>query len=272
MVVYFSDDFFPRDNKEADTMTNIYNEIDWLKSAVKKDSQIGSVLGKGVVGTTMVPTTSSGLYRTPTPANAIELRVRSENAGDTAGGAGAWAVQLRYIDQEGVFTVENLTLAGTTPSATTSKKALRFQYALVVATGVQDSVNQGSHLGNIIIEDTAGNEWGRIDHNGFPHGSSQSSMLFIPEGKKMYLTYYNVTVDTSKTSDIAFIYRPEALTETAPYPAAILLSEQIGITDGKFVEFPLPVGPFEGPADFGLVGRVAQGTGTVEVAYQYVFV
>lgn len=251
---------------------SIYDEINWLKTAINKDSYFGSVLGRGTVDTSFTPVTSNGIYRMPTPANAKHLVLRSDSAADTFGGTGGQIVELRYVDSEGFLQVENIFMAGTGATAQTQKPALRFQYATVIATGTQYTLESGSHQGTIIIEDTDGLEWGRIDASNFPLGVAQSSMLCIPANKTMYLTYYNVTVDSSKITDVAFFLRPLALTENAPYPATIFLSQQMGLTAGKVVNFPFPVGNFPGPADFGMVGRVSQGSGDVEVAYQYLLV
>ena len=191
------------------------------------------------VGATYTPLAIGGVYQTPQIAGATTLRIKAGgNANDTAAGTGAREVTLQYISTAGEITKETLATAGAGASSSTAGSALRIVRAFVSESGAYASAIAGSHVGDIVIEDSAGtNDWLTIDSSGFPRSQSQIGVYTVPLGFTAYVYSVTLTTDSNKAVDFLFFKRGGILNTAAPYEAMRTVIEEVGIQGHFDVEF-----------------------------------
>lgn len=218
------------------------------------------------IGTAYTPVTDIGVYRTPQPANAVQLRVKAGgNAADTANGAGARSVRLWGINAVGDEIVEIIATAGASASAATTNSFIRLYLAEVYESGTYGSQAAGSHVGNITIENAAGGEdWAQIQINGFPSASTGIGSITVPRNHVGLLTSAQINVDGTKTTDILILKREGILQATAPYKPIKKIQELLGITQSITIQFDVPI-KFPELTDMGVLAKVSNGTGAVSV-------
>lgn len=238
---------------------------------VTADQQFGR---NPAVGTTFVPITSNGFYRTPQVSGATTLRIKAGgNAADTAAGVGARAVTLQGLDETGAFAEETLATNGALASGSTTTTFLRVYKAFVSASGTYATATAGSHAGDIVVENTAGTEdWLTILVAGFPTGETEIGVISVPLGKEMYISDTRISVDSTKVMDLILFQRRNILETSAPYTAMRAIEDHAGITETHDLAHVYPLGPFPALTDVGYMGKVAAGTADASVAFNYLLV
>jgi len=217
------------------------------------------------VGTTFVPISQGGIYRTPQAASATTLRVKAGDVADTAAGAGAQAVTLIGLDQTGTEVTETLATAGTSASAVSTNTFMRLYRAYVSASGTYATATAGSHEAAIVIEKGAGSEdWLTISATGFPRAQSEVAVYSVPLGYTAYLFGLSIWVDSGKAMDIVMFKRENILEAAAPYSAMREFAYFTALTGTVTEQFKFPM-KFPALTDFGAMGTVGATTGAVAV-------
>ncbi len=213
-----------------------------------------------------VPLAIGGLYETPQVGSETKLRVKGGNAADTSSGAGARAISMKGIDKEGHELVQTVATNGASGSLPSEKEFLRMFDSWVSASGGYPGVGEGSHVGDIIIEDEAGiTEWACIPSAGIPEGQSQIGLCTVPKNKVGYLISAAFFIETKKTASILGLYRAGILKTTPPYAAIRHFADILNVED----EYRLPIrtarGPFRELTDIGFLAKVELEPGEVTV-------
>lgn len=226
--------------------------------------------GAANVGTTYTPVCEGGFYRTPQVASATQLRIKAGgNVADTAAGAGAREITLQGLDATGAEITETLATNGASASSATTNSFLRLHRFWVSSSGTYATQSTGSHVGDIVIEDSAGTQdWATIVSTDFPRGQSQIGVYSIPAGKTGYIQEVFGTVDSNKTMNIAFFQRKNILETAAPYTPMRLITEMKGISGPFNLLVTTPINGFTGPCDIGFMAKVPTGTGDLTVDFE----
>lgn len=194
------------------------------------------------IGQTFEPVAPNGIFRTPQPSGAASLRIRAGgNANDSAAGSGARAVQFYGLDANGLEVTETITTAGASASIATTTQFMRLLEARVTESGTYASQSAGSHSGDIIIEDTAGNFWASLPVNGFPEGRTRIGIFTTPKNYEAWLFGIRVNADSGKTVDALVFQRPGILETTAPYQAMTMIDEVFNATGFLDIGFSAPI-------------------------------
>jgi len=225
------------------------------------------------VGTTFVPVCLGGIYRTPQATGATTLRIKAGgDVADTADGAGAREVTLIGLDENFAEQTVTLATAGVAASASTTVTFTRLFRAYVSASGVYASQILGSHVGEIVIENTAGTEdWITIDVADFPKGQTECGVYSVPPGFTAYVLRSSVFIDSSKLTQ-TLLFRREGIQETAaPYQAMRILANLQQRDNHHETTHVAPI-PIRAPADIGFLARVASGTSEINVDFEVLLV
>ena len=217
-------------------------------------------------GTSYVPVSDNGVYRTPQAGSATALRIKAGgNAADTAAGAGARSVRLYGIDSNGDEVVETIATAGASASSATSASFIRLYQAEVASSGTYGTQDAGSHVGNITIENAAGTQdWAQIQLNGFPASVTGIGSLTIPRNHVGLITTVQINVDLTKSTDVLILKRGGILDTVAPYQPIYKVQEFIGVARSISVQFDTPIKITE-LTDIGILAKVSNGTGAVSI-------
>lgn len=245
-----------------------------LKTGVSVIKKFGR---NSAVGTSYVPITNGGIYRTPQSGAATALRIASGgDAQDDASGTGARSITLEGLDQSWNSVTEAVTTAGASASSATTATFTRlFRAYLTPSTGsgTYADASTGSHAAAITIEAdaTGGPTWASIDVTDFPKSQSEIGVYSVPTGYTAYVFLDDITIETNgKTCDLQFFWRANADETSAPYSAMRVQAEFIGLTPGKtdLSGKNVPFGPYVGPCDIGFMGKVDTGTGGISVEFE----
>jgi len=246
------------------------------------DISEGNTSGKSVihkfgrhlgVGTSFVPISVGGIYRTPQPAAATTLRIKAGNAADTSNGAGARTVYIEGLNASGVLTSETLTTNGASAGTASSNSYIRLFRAYVATSGTYATSAAGSHTASIVIENSAGTEnWATIDATNFPKGQSEIGVYSVPLGYTAYIKNIDIHVETSKPANVLLFQRQNILETAAPYTAMRAVYNVIGTVDEVILPREMPLGPFPALTDLGFMGRVASTSASVSVFYDIILI
>jgi len=246
----------------------------WLTARGMTDYYVDHVFGANTdVGSSFSPVCPDGIYRTPQIAGATELRIKAGNAGDDVAGAGARKILLIGIDTDLNAFSEIIDTAGTSASTLSTKKFFRLLRAKVHESGSYAGISAQSHVADIVIEDSLGEEWGRIDSTTIARGTSQIGAATVPltlsNGtvvKEVYITGYVMTVDGNKNADLMLWARPDSAQTSAPYSATSAVREHLQVSGVQVVQLSVPIGPFSPGTDFGfLVSASASAACSVDI-------
>lgn len=221
------------------------------------------------VGTSYEVLADNNVYRTPQVSGATALRVKAGgNANDTAAGTGAREVTLQGLDQTGALVEELLATAGTSASAATTTTFIRLFRAWVSQSGSYATTATGSHAGEIIIEDSGGNEdWGYMLNSAYPEGQTAIAAYSVPLGKTAYILSLTMALDATKEGTILGFKRENILQASAPFSARRMFFEFGGISGVNTLKPNTPFGPFPALTDIGFMGKVIVGTGQIGVDF-----
>lgn len=221
------------------------------------------------VGTSFVAVSDGGIYRTPQSTGAIALRIKAGgDVADDVGGSGAWETTIYGLDDAFIPASEAVANNGASVSLATTTLFTRVHRTRVTGSGVYASISQGSHVGSIVIEDTAGDEWADIPINGFPHSTTEIAAASIGVGEVAYIHRLNNFTDSTKITELLFFAR-EGLGELAPpySPMRVLADFRLkgGAGTRDFSDAPIKV---IGPADIGFMTKVDVGTASVSAGFE----
>lgn len=226
------------------------------------------------VTTSYTPVSDTGIYRTPQASAATALRIKAGgNAGDTANGAGARSVKLWGLNANGNEVTHILQTNGASASAATDDTFIRLYLAEVYESGTYGTQAAGSHLGNITIENAAGTEdWGQIQLNGFPSGTSGIGSITVPRNHVGLITsiQINPEMNANRTTDVIILKREGILQTAAPYKPIVKIQEIIGLAATVEINFDMPMVVPE-LTDVGVLAKVSGGTGSVSVDMEVIF-
>lgn len=214
------------------------------------------------VGSTFVPISLGGFFRTPQIAGAQALRVKAGDAGDTAAGAGAQEVTIVGINTSGYLVQEAVATAGTSASAFTTTQFIRTIRAFVSKSGTYASVGTPSHVATIEIEDAGANVWLRIDGTQFPAAQSEQGVLTTPRGFDLAIAGIAYSVESTKTVNLGIYQRGGVLETAPPYQAARIKRRIVGISGGG-AENTIPFDSYlyvPELSDVGFQARTTAGT------------
>lgn len=247
------------------------NVLRWLNIARGLDSEYTETHKFGTneaVPTTFVPIARGGVYQTPVAAAALELV--SSSANDTSAGTGARTVTVVGLNSSWVEVSQDVTMNGTTAVAL-GTNLIRAYRMYVKTSGTYATASAGSHAGTLTLRGSGGGStWLQIYFTDFPRGQSECGAYTIPSGKSALVSLHYVSVDSTKTGDIAFFHRANADTVAAPYTGAMRAqTEFVGLTGfANMIDSTSPLGPFVGPCDVGFMGKVSTGTGSISVDFE----
>ena len=223
------------------------------------------------VSTALVPITHGGVYPMPQVSGATTLRVKAGNAADTAGGAGAREITLEGLDETGAFATETLATNGVTAGAAGAITFLRLYRAWVSASGTYATTAAGSHVADVVIENsTGGTDWIVISINGFAESQTNTGAYTVPLGSTAYIPTFTVTTDSAKSTSILLFQRENILETAAPYTAMRTVFHTTGVTGTQTLHPETPLGPFPALTDIGFMAELVSGSGAVSVDFEIV--
>ncbi len=222
--------------------------------------------GYALVGTSLTPVCYGGVYQTPTALTSLEML--SSSANDTSAGSGAQTVFVQGIGTGWAETSETLTLNGTTAVAL-ANQYFRIYRMYVVTSGTYATSAAGSHAGTITLRTSgAGATWASLPLlDSFPIGQSLIGAYSVATGKTVRILSSAITVDSTKTVDALFFYRPTADDVSSPYGSIRLQNIYTGLS-GSFHFTHRTNEAYVGPCDIGFMGKTATGTGSATVEFE----
>jgi len=225
--------------------------------------------GAGTLTTTMAPITVSGIYSTPTTAQALEFV--SADANDTAAGTGAQQITIEGLNSSWNRISQTLETNGTTAVALTTNLT-RLDRWYVSRSGTYATATSGSHVGALTIRASgAGAIWSTVPIAVFPAGQSQVGVYSIPAGYTGRLLTKNIFVDSTKSADVYFFKRDYTSDVTTPFTGAMRLVErEVGIVGGYSLQTAAPKASFIGPCDIGFMGKISVGTAECSVEFELI--
>jgi hypothetical protein len=206
------------------------------------------------------------------PTTAVSLEAVSDDADDTAAGAGARTLYIEGLALDGSIVTQTIAMNGLTavPIPTPLWRLYRWY---VATSGVYATTATGSHEGVITIRvASAGATWSQLDMTPYPHSQSEIGWYTVPAGYTAYLFLQEINVDSTKSADIIFVRRENANTVAAPFSAMRMLAQYVGVAGSSPSDQNAPINSFGAFADFGYMGKVASSTGSVSVAYEILLI
>lgn len=221
------------------------------------------------IGTNFAPVTDGGTYPTPQSSGAVALRVKAGgNAADAPAGAGAWEVTILGLDEDFEHAAEALVTAGASASALSTTTFTRVPRVRVTGSGTYANATAGSHVGEITIEDAAGNIWAHVHANGFPYATTQIAAYSVAANEIAYMVHNDVFTDSSKKTKVLMFIRENIDETEAPYgPMRVVnpFTMQGGKEGHDLSHAPIKI---TGPADVGFMANVDVGTATVSAGFE----
>jgi hypothetical protein len=219
------------------------------------------------VGSSFVPVSRSGHYRTPQAGSATTLRLKAGgNANDTASGSGARQITLVGLDATGNVITETLATAGASASAATTKSFMRLTEAYVSKSGTYASQSAGSHAGDITIENgSGGTDWALIADGTLGKGQAEIGSYTTPLNRSAAVSNITISSDSDKKTNLVMFRRDNILETAAPYSPMTMIMEfpqNAGINE-IILDPPLF---FPQLTDFGFLAAVASSTVDVSVS------
>lgn len=257
-------------------MTNIRTtdpNLDVSKNLVDGHAVIHQSGHNRAVTTTFSSVSEGGIFQTPQVSGATPLRIKAGgNAQDGPGGTGAIELTLQGLDATGAEISETLLTAGAAASLPTSLSFFRLARAFVSKSGTYASMGIGSHVGEIVIEDSAGTaDWAVISAIDTARGQTTIGSFTIPLGKTGFIESVSINVNTIKTANLMLLARQNVLETVAPFSASLLRQEVTGLTGSEVLN---RVNPARIPelTDICFLAKVEIGMGDVSVDFDLTLV
>lgn len=226
------------------------------------------------VGTSLTIIAEGGIYPTPQVSAATPLRIKAGgDSNDTAAGSGAREITLQGLNAAGLLITETLATAGASASSVTDESFLRLFRAWVSASGTYATAVAGSHAAQISIENGAGGtDWGLISTDPFPKSQTEIGVYSVPFGFTAYIVNVTINVDSGKTATVLGFKRENILETAAPYSAMRSFIEFGGVSGEGFITPKSGFGPFPALTDVGFMGKMAAGSGEIDVDFEILLV
>lgn len=242
------------------------SDIEYVRGRVS-GYEVVQIFGRNeAVGTSFEPVAIGGIYRTPQPASATQVRIKAGNANDTAAGSGARSVRIEGINASGALVSETLTTAGASASSNSTNSYIRLLSASVETSGTYASASAGSHAAAVVIENSAGTEdWLTIPNGNFALSQSEIGVYTVPTGKTAYVRGIVISTESNKSATIALFQRENILQASAPYSAMKVVNQYAGFSGSFQVPLKSPLGPFPENTDVGFMAKVASTAAIVSV-------
>jgi hypothetical protein len=221
------------------------------------------------VGTTPVPISHGGIYRTPQVSGATTVRVKAGDADDASDGTGARSIYIEGINASGEKVSEVIPTNGETAGANSSNSYIRLYRAYVNESGTYGSQSSSSHAADIVIENSAGTaDWITIDLDsaGFADSQSEVGAFTVPRGKTAYILNITYAVDSTKQTSLFLYKRNNILDTSAPYSS---VRKQFGIFAAKSTgtfDLKVPI-KIEELTDIGFLASVDSNTAGVSIYF-----
>ena len=227
--------------------------------------------GAGSVGTSLVPTTQSGVYQTPTTVTSLEIV--SDDTNDTSAGTGAQEVTVTGLDSNWKE-VEIVVETNGTTAVALGTDLFRVYRWYVSRSGTYANAAAGSHVGTLTLRvAAAGATWSIIPNTPFPVAQSQIGAYTIPAGKTGYLLGKLIFTDTSKTADVYMFKRLNTDDVTTPFTGVMTITErEVGLSGGFDHHFKVAKFIGAGPCDIGFMAKVASGNADVSVEFELLLI
>jgi len=214
------------------------------------------------VGTTYEIVSPDGIFRTPQFSSPQQLRIKAGNVNDDVAGTGARTITLIGMGTDYQVVTEIVNTAGASSGALTTQSFVRLFRAYVQDSGTFASVGTYSHAGDIVIETSAGEQWGCIDATDIPRGITQIGAFTVPDNifdritiKEAYISGYVLTVDSGKSADFLIVRRENANETTAPYTPMRVIREHLQVVDAVVVDLTVPLGPYPPGTDISIFAK-----------------
>ena len=249
-----------------------FGNNDWLVE-VARGNVPGAALvhkfGAGTIGTTLVPISFSTAYPTPTTATALEFVSSDDEDGGAGTDTGALEVTVQGLNSSWAEVSQTVTTNGTTAVAL-GTNLIRLYRWYVSSSGTYATAAAGSHQGILTIREAgAGATWFTIPITPFPMGQSQIGAYTVPTGKTAYILSWGTTSDSTKTLTAILFQRPLADDVTTPFNGAMrAIAYKSGIVSGFESTPHSPWGPFVGPCDIGVLGKISATTSAVSTDFE----
>lgn len=221
--------------------------------------------GHANVGTSLVPITSSLAYQTPTAAVALEFV--SDDADDTAAGAGAREITFIGIDANYDEIIQVIATNGLT-AVSIPTPMLRLYRWYVSASGSYATQTVGSHEGTLTVRvASAGATWDTLSIVPFPAGQSEIGAYTVPDGFRAYILQQEFAVAGTKAVDVILFKRIGIDVVSAPFTTMRQIVHFVGLTGFAPMRFLVPINSFPARTDLGYMAKVTSGTANVTVHF-----
>jgi|AACY02.2.fsa_nt_gi hypothetical protein len=248
------------------------NSLPWGAHLARGNMRLAHIhhqFGRNIAcGSSYVPVSDNGVYMTPQATAPVQLRVKAGgNANDTADGSGARSVKLWGINALGDEVTEVISTAGASASDATTNSFIRLYHVEVYQSGTYGTQAVGSHSGNIVIEDSSGNDdWAEILLNGFPSAATCIGSMTIPRNHVGLISSVKICADTkgNKVMDVLLMQRSGILETSAPYQPIKKIQEFIGVDGAIEMNFDVPFRLAE-LTDIGVLAKSSTGTNAISV-------
>jgi hypothetical protein len=169
---------------------------------------------------------AGGFY--PFPTVALQMKIVSSSANDTAAGTGARTALLVYLDASYNTQTETITLNGTTPVNTVATNILRVQDLHVTTVG-----STGSNVGSLTLTNTAGSTTYSL--MGPEINRARTAIYTVPAGYRAFITSWR-TGGVVDAHNNAFAWMRNTLRATADWdlnllPGVFMHKSQALLTD-----------------------------------------
>lgn len=171
------------------------------------------------VGSTSVPITQNGVYRTPQASAATTLRIKAGgNANDTAAGSGAQEVTIVGLNSVGALISDKVSTNGASASSATTKQFIRVWRCYVSKSGTYASNGTLSQAGVITIENgVGGTDWAQIGASGSLFANAEIGCFTVPLGYTARILRFGFASDSTKITNIDMMRRGSILQTSTPY-------------------------------------------------------
>ncbi len=209
---------------------------------------------------------AGGTYTWPTAAETVRVR-SGGNTNDTAAGTGAQKIIVQGLDTNFDPVEEEITLAGSSASSSTTATFRRVYRAYVTDSGAYG----GNNTGDILIENTSTNQLLADIQAG--KGQTEMSMYTVPAGHKAYLRRVTMEVEASKPAEVRFWQRQNADDVTTPFTAPRIVHDTLALEGTENIEFAVfPEFPEKTDLWMDAIASSGGGATQVDIAYDLVVV
>lgn len=257
--------------KVLEAIKNPYNNMDFFAAV-----ELGLVPGwtynrkfgrRVAVTTTLTPITQSGVYSTPTSATALEIV--SDDADDTAVGAGLRKVRIIGLDSNWTEISQDVTLNGTTP-VTIPTSLIRQYRTIALESGSYANQTTPSQQGTITIQASGGGTvWSTLGlaATGFGMGQSLIGCYTVPKGYEAFVYTGEISIENTKAASLYFFQRTNSNKVSEPY-STLRIVETHEYGTGYSPNASGFLGRYDEYTDIGYMGKTASGTTDVSLDFK----